>query len=173
VRFCAPHFDRALEGRVSKIDIYPVSRILEKETPRGSSLITILQDIQAEYGYLPREVLLFTAQRLNVPITKILGAATFYAQFRFEPKGTYVIRVCHGTACHIAGAQKITDVIKQNLGISEGETTQDMLFTLEKVACLGCCALAPVVMINENTYGKLTPNKIIKTLKEYREGRVE
>ena len=152
-----------------EIDINPASKIIEKENARGSSLITILQDVQAEYGYLPREVLLFLAHRLNTPIAKIMCAATFYAQFRFEPMGRYVIRACHGTACHIAGAEKITDVIKQNLCIVEGETTSDMLFTLEKVACLGCCALAPVVMINENTYGKLTPAKIIKILKDHRE----
>lgn len=160
---------RRQEKQLPEIDIDPANQIIEKENVRGSSLITILQDVQTEYGYLPREVLLFLAHRLNIPIAKIMCAATFYAQFRFEPIGRYVIRVCHGTACHIAGAGKITDVIKENLGIVEGETTHDMLFTLEKVACLGCCALAPVIMINENTHGKLTPNRIIKILKAYRE----
>jgi NADH-quinone oxidoreductase subunit E len=158
---------------VPDIDLHHAASILEQEAPRGSSLITILQDVQAVYGYLPREVLSFVSRRLGIPIARILGAATFYTQFRFEPVGRYVIRVCHGTACHIAGAEKITDVIKQNLGIAEGETTPDRLFTLEKVACLGCCALAPVATINDNTYGKLTPNKILKTIRDYREGNTE
>jgi NADH-quinone oxidoreductase subunit E len=164
-----PNLDISREELLPEIDIIPAHKIIERENARGSSLITILQDMQSAYGYLPREILLFLSRRINIPIARIIGAATFYTQFRFEPIGKYVIRVCHGTACHIAGVEKISDVIKEKLHISEGETTKDKLFTLEKVACLGCCALAPVVMINETTYGKLTPNKMIKIIKKYKE----
>jgi NADH-quinone oxidoreductase subunit E len=153
---------------VTDIDIEPALSIIEKENATGSSLITVLQDIQAQYGYLPKEVLTILAHRMNIPISRVLSAATFYTQFRFEPIGKYLIRICHGTACHIAGASKLTDVISRELGIESGDTTADMLFTLEKVACLGCCALAPVVMINDTTYGKLTPGRFIKIVEEYR-----
>ncbi len=150
------------------IDIEPALAIIEKENASGSSLITVLQDIQTQYGYLPNEILKFLALRMNIPEARVLSAATFYTQFRFEPIGKYLIRICHGTACHIAGASKLTDVVSRELGIESGETTKDMLFTLEKVACLGCCALAPVVIINDRTYGKLTPGRFMKIVDEYR-----
>ena len=153
---------------MADVDIEPALSIIEKENATGSTLVTVLQDIQAQYGYLPKEALTILAFRMNIPIARVLSAATFYTQFRFEPIGKYLIRVCHGTACHIAGASKLTDVISRELRIENGQTTEDMLFTLEKVACLGCCALAPVVMINDMTYGKLTPGRFIKIVDEYR-----
>ena len=153
---------------MADVDIEPALSIIEKENATGSTLVTVLQDIQAQYGYLPKEALTILAFRMNIPIARVLSAATFYTQFRFEPIGKYLIRVCHGTACHIAGASKLTDVISRELRIENGQTTEDMLFTLEKVACLGCCALAPVVMINDTTYGRLTPGRFIKIVDEYR-----
>lgn len=150
------------------IDIKPALLIIERSNGLQGSLISILQDIQTEYGYLPKEILILISRKINIPIAKILSAATFYAHFRFKPFGKYVVKICHGTACHIAGATRITDVFTQSLKIQSGETTDDMLFTLEKVSCLGCCALAPVVMINETTYGKMTPNKVKKIIEEYR-----
>jgi len=128
---------------VDHTDLTPALSILERENTGSGSLIMILQKIQEDYGYLPKDVLDMLAKRMNIPIAQILGTATFYAQFRFEPIGKYVIRVCHGTACHIAGADKITDILRQNLGIQEHETTGDGLFPLERVACIGCCSLAP------------------------------
>jgi NADH-quinone oxidoreductase subunit E len=141
-------------------DISVALSILEKENTGSGSLIMILQKLQEAYGYLPRDVLDMLATRMNIPIAKILGTATFYTQFRFEPIGRYLIRVCHGTACHIAGADKITETICRCLGIQEYETTSDGLFTLERVACIGCCSLAPAIMINEQVHGNLTPDRL-------------
>jgi NADH-quinone oxidoreductase subunit E len=144
--------------------------ILEKESSDSGSLIMILQKLQESYGYLPENVLTMLAKRMNIPIAQVLGTATFYTQFRFEPIGKYVIRVCHGTACHIAGADKLTDTLRETLHIQEYETTSDGLFTLERVACIGCCSLAPAAMINERVYGSLTPDQIVSILDGYRRG---
>lgn len=136
--------------------------------PNPSSLIPLLQKTQEIFGYLPREALEEISRYLKVPLSRVYGVATFYAQFRFEPLGKYVIKICHGTACHVNGAVNISQAIKEEVGIEEGKTTEDGLITLERVACLGCCSLAPVIMINDRVYGKLTPEKgrkIIKNLK--------
>ena len=149
-------------------DFNAVLTILEKENRGSGSLIMILQRLQDAYGYLPRDVLDILSRRMNIPIARILGTATFYSQFRFEPAGRYMIRVCHGTACHIAGAEKITDTIRRSLDIQEHETTPDRLFTLERVACIGCCSLAPAIMINEEVYGGLTPDKVVRIIDDYK-----
>ena len=124
------------------------------------SLITILQKAQDIYGYLPREVIEYVACALKLKTAKVYGVATFYTQFRFEPVGKYLIMLCMGTACHVNGAKFIEDAICDELGISDGETTEDGLFTLSNVACLGCCSLSPVMMINGKTYGTLTGDKV-------------
>ncbi len=152
------------------IDLIPAFGIIEEEKKSGGSLVSILQRIQERYGYLHESVLDVLAKRINVPIGKVLGTATFYAQFRFAPIGKYMIRVCHGTACHISGASRLTDALKDELGINEKETTQNRLFTLERVACLGCCSLAPAVMIDERVYGGLTPDRIVKIIESYKKG---
>jgi NADH-quinone oxidoreductase subunit E len=157
------------ENIVSTIDIAPALAVISRENTHDGSLIPILQKLQAAYGYLPREVLTLLAGRTDIPIAKILGAATFYAQFRFEPLGKHLIKVCHGTACHIGGSPKLTDYLENHLGVREGGTTKDGLFTIERVACLGCCSLAPVMMVDETAYGRLTQSKIAKVIKEYRE----
>ena len=100
----------------------------------------------------------------------LTGVATFYAQFRFKPVGKNLLRVCHGTACHVSGAKELTEEIEEQLGVANGETTKDGLFTLETVSCLGCCSLAPVIMINETTHGNLTPAGVKKVLRKYRDG---
>ncbi len=153
---------------MDQLDLEPAIRIIEKENSHKGSLIPILQKIQDHYGYLPESALNLLSKKTGIPASQILGTATFYSQFRFQPVGKYVIKVCHGTACHISGAEQISDVFRDLLGIKEGETTDDGLFTLENVACLGCCSLAPVVMINETTYGRLNPSKINKIIKEYK-----
>jgi len=153
---------------LSTPDIQKALDIIEEENIHTGSLVPILQRVQSEYGYLPKEVLLLVSRRTQVPIAEILSTATFYAQFRFTPVGKNIVRVCHGTACHIAGADRLTDSLAQNLGIRDNETTGDGLFTLERVACLGCCSLAPAVMINEQVYGRLTPEKLTKIIDTYR-----
>ncbi|ASI98235.1 NADH-quinone oxidoreductase subunit NuoE [Thermococcus celer] len=138
-----------------------------------SSLIPLLQRTQERFGYLPREALEEIADYLGVPLSRVYGVATFYAQFRFEPLGKYVVRICHGTACHVNGAVNVSGAITEELGIGEGETTEDGLITLERVACLGCCSLAPVIMVNDKVFGKLTPEKARKLMRELREGKLD
>ena len=138
-----------------------------------SSLIPLLQKTQENFGYLPKEALEEISRYLRVPLSRVYGVATFYAQFRFEPLGKYVIKICHGTACHVNGAVNISQAITEELGIEEGQTTEDGLVTLERVACLGCCSLAPVIMINNKVFGKLTPEKVRKLIKKLREGKLD
>ncbi|HOU93848.1 MAG TPA: NADH-quinone oxidoreductase subunit NuoE [Polyangiaceae bacterium] len=132
-------------------------------------LIPLLQRAQQVDGYLRRERLLEIHRQTGVPLASIYGVATFYAQFRLSPVGKHLIRVCHGTACHVAGANDITDAIEKHLQINTGDTTPDRLFTLETVSCLGCCSLAPVIMIDNATHGNLTDRKVIKVLKQYQQ----
>ena len=133
------------------------------------SLITILQKAQEMYGYLPREVIEYIACALKIKTAKVYGVATFYTQFRFEPVGKYLIMLCKGTACHVNGAKTIEDAVCEELGISDGETTHDGLFTLNNVACIGCCSLSPVMMINGETYGLLTGDKVREVIREFRD----
>lgn len=139
----------------TEIDLTPLDAILQAHRKNPGALIPVLQEAQAEYGYLPEEVMREVAIRRRVPLSTVYGVATFYTQFRLKPQGETVVRVCHGTACHVAGASEITSVFEEALGIPAGETTEDLSATLETVACLGCCSLAPVVMIGERTYGRL------------------
>ena len=138
------------------------------------SLITILQKTQDTLGYLPKEAIEYISERTGVAIAQIYGIATFYAQFRLEPIGKYLLLVCMGTACHVNGASEIVNTISEKLGISDGETTSDGLFTLNIVACLGCCSLAPVMMVRskngEDVYGTLTRASVVKVLDEIAAG---
>lgn len=152
----------------NKIDFSLLEPCLEKYALVPGSLITILQNAQEIYGYLPVDVILHISQRTGIKVTKIMGVATFYSQFRLEPVGKYLIMLCQGTACHVNGSQQIEKVINENLGIKDGETTADGLFTLKNVACLGCCSLSPVMMINDDTYGSLTPEKAVSIFNELR-----
>lgn len=124
-----------------------------------SNLIPILQEVQKEYRYLPEEVLTYVATALAVPPASVYGVATFYAQFSLEPKGKYIIKVCDGTACHVRGSNEVKCIVRKHLGLAEGEnTTGDLSFTVEQVACLGCCGLAPVMTVNDDeVHGQLTP----------------
>jgi NADH-quinone oxidoreductase subunit E len=133
-------------------------------------LIPLLQQAQSEDGYLTPDRLRRIHEETGVPLTQVYGVATFYAQFRFKPVGKNLLRVCHGTACHVSGAKDITEAVQELLHVENGETTTDRLFTLETVSCLGCCSLAPVVMINETTHGNLTPAGVKKVLKKYTGG---
>jgi NADH-quinone oxidoreductase subunit E len=133
-------------------------------------LIPLLQQAQLEDGYLKRERLLQIQKESGVPLTHIYGVATFFAQFRFKPIGKYLVRVCHGTACHVSGADDLTSACQKHLAIGNGGTTSDRLFSLETVACLGCCSLAPAVMIDQATFGNLSPSGIVKVLKRFQKG---
>ena len=143
--------------------------ILEKYERNPSRLVPILQAVQEEYRYLPREVLTYVATALNISPARVFGVATFYSHFATEPRGKHVIRLCNGTACHVKDSIPILEVIRKRLKL-EGKkiTTDDMMFTVETVACLGCCSLAPVMSVNGRVYGKLDRKETIKILKEYR-----
>ncbi len=140
-------------------DLTLLQPVLETYADQKGSLITILQKAQEIYGYLPQDVIRHISERTGVKPAKIMGVATFYTQFRLKPVGKYLIMLCKGTACHVNGSDLIEKTITETLGIHDGETTEDGLFTLKNVACLGCCSLSPVMMINEETYGSLTPDK--------------
>ncbi|MEO0198079.1 MAG: NADH-quinone oxidoreductase subunit NuoE [candidate division WOR-3 bacterium] len=138
-----------------------------------SSLIPLLQKTQETFGYLPKEAIEEISRYLGVPVSRVLGVATFYAQFRFEPLGKYVIKICHGTACHVNGAENIAQALREETGIDEGQTTSDGLITIERVACLGCCSLAPVIMINDKVYGKLTGEAVRKLIRKLKKGELD
>ena len=148
------------------VDLSLLDGILAEYAPIKGSLITILQKTQDIYGYLPKEAIELISEKTGIATSEIMGVGTFYTQFRFEPVGKYLIMLCQGTACHVNGSEL---TVKDELGIDDGQTTADGLFSLKCVACLGCCSLSPVMMINEDTYGSLTPDKTKKILKEIRE----
>lgn len=142
-----------------------VCAILDRYGRQPQKLIPILQAVQEEYRYLPQEVLTYVATSLNVPPAKVFGVATFYAHFALEPKGKYVVRLCDGTACHVKNSIPILEALRKRLGLSEKtRTTPDMLFTVETVACLGACGLAPVVVINEEVHGQMTPESAVRLI---------
>ena len=145
-------------------DLSLLDGVLAEYASVDGSLITILQKAQEIYGYLPTDVLYRIAEATGQTPAKVLGVATFYTQFRFRPVGKYLILLCQGTACHVNGSERIADAVYETIGIRDGETTEDGLFTLTHVACLGCCSLSPVMMINGSTYGSLTPAKVKEIL---------
>lgn len=131
------------------------------------ALIPLLQEAQDIFGYLPGEVLRTISRELGVPLSKTYGVTTFYAQFHLNPRGRNIIKMCQGTACHVRGAAKVFDAVSTELGVAGNETTEDLRYTLETVACIGACGLAPVMMVNEDTHGKLSPDKAVSVLKNY------
>jgi NADH-quinone oxidoreductase subunit E len=149
-------------------DLSLLEPVLQEYGNIPGSLITILQHAQEIYGYLPVDVMWHVAERTGVKPAKVLGVATFYTQFRLKPVGKYLIMLCQGTACHVNGSELVLAAVKDELGIEDGGTTDDGLFSLKTVACLGCCSLSPVMMINEETYGTLTPDKAVKIIRELR-----
>jgi len=133
---------------------------------KSNELIQLLQKVQEKFGFLSKDAIDEISKFISVPKSHIYAVATFYAQFRFKPIGKYLIKVCHGTACHVQNAQMITEILENTLDIKDGETTHDALFTLGSVACLGCCSLAPVMMISDESYGKLTSESCVKVITE-------
>ena len=151
-------------------DFTVVDAILAKYPPKELSTIAVLQDIQEHYHYLPEEIFPYVARALNVGEARLFGVATFYENFSLDPKGKYVIRCCDGTACHVRGSLPILNKLREELGLSEAKkTTDDLLFTVETVSCLGACGLAPVLTVNGETYPAMTPEKAVGLLNELRE----
>lgn len=144
-----------------------VCEIVDKNDRNSARLIPILQAVQAEYRYLPEEILTFIATSLGISPARVFGVATFYSLFTLKPKGKYLIRVCDGTACHVKNSMNLYDVLCKKLKLGEGrDTTRDMLFTVETVNCLGACGLAPVMVINDEVYGQLTAEKTREIIDE-------
>lgn len=146
----------------------PFETVLSEFKGEESDLIPILQRLQDAYGYLPEDIIRRLAERTGIFITRIMGVATFYSQFKLKPAGKHTIKICFGTACHVIGAETIAEALCDELGIALGETTEDGEFTLESVACLGCCSLAPVITIDDEAYGRLTPAKAREVIRSFK-----
>ena len=153
---------------LSKEDEEKINQIIDRYRDDSGPLISILQEVQTTFGYLPKDALFHLSRRLKIPESKIWGVVTFYSQFYLEPRGRNTIKVCLGTACHVKGSDKILDKLRKILGIKEGQTTKDLKFSLETVRCLGACFLAPVMMINNDYYGRLTPDRVEHIVNQYR-----
>ena len=143
--------------------------IIEKYKGKKGVTIPLLADVQKELGYVAEEAVDYLAEKADIPAAELFGVATFYAMFRMQPEGKYVVRVCRGTACHVRGSALIGDQIQRHFKIKDGDTTSDGMFTLQYVACLGCCSLAPVMMVGDEVHGRLTPDKAISILESYRD----
>ncbi len=149
------------------MDLQRLEGILSRYSCQPSDLIPVLQDIQDSYNYLPKDELKVVAQRLNLPLAQVYSVATFFTMFSLVPKGKHVCKVCVGTTCHLKGGQRLAESLSNRLGVEIGYTTKDMNFTLETVACLGSCAQAPVMMIDDTYYARVTVDKVPKILKKY------
>jgi NADH-quinone oxidoreductase subunit E len=153
-------------SKLEEFDLTQLGEILDRYRNHTGALIPVLQETQKAYGYLSEGILEKIADGLGVPLSQVYGVTTFYSQFKLVPHGQYIIRACHGTACYVSGAKSITESIANKLGIEEGQTTEDRLFTLETVACVGACGLAPVMMINDETFGRLSSQKALKIVRK-------
>ncbi|GHS95294.1 NADH dehydrogenase subunit E [Synergistales bacterium] len=142
--------------------------IVEKYRGKQGVAIPLLADVQNEVGYVAQDALKYVGVELGIPAAELFGVATFYAMFRFQPQGKHVVRLCRGTACHVQGSARIAEQLERTLGVKDGETTEDLMFTIAHVACLGCCSLAPVMMVDSSVHGRLTPEKAIEVLDELR-----
>lgn len=152
------------------MDFEKVDSVLEQYDYKHEALISMLQDIQRLENYLPQETLQHVSQKLEVPLTRIYYITTFYKSFSLEPRGRHIVRCCLGTACHLNGAVQNLEQVERTLDIAEGGTTEDRTFSLETVNCVGTCALAPVMMVDEDYYGAVTPGKVDKILSAYSNG---
>lgn len=152
-----------------EIDLAAANQVIDKYLDMKGSLMPVLQDVQEAYGYIPEPCVHLIADRLNVYTSQIYGVLTFYAQFHLEPRGRFIVRVCMGTACHVKGAGRIADTLEEKLGIGHAQTTEDLKFTAEHVACIGACGMAPVIMVNDDTYGSMSVQKMSEVIAKYRE----
>jgi len=156
-----------MNNQLIDVDYAEVDFIVDKYKAQKGLLTSILQDLQAEYNYLPQEALMHVSNRLNLPRIQVYSVATFFKSFSLQPKGKHLINLCLGTACHVRGSVRILDKIERTLGIKDGGTTEDREFTLETVNCLGACALGPVMVVDDEYFGQMTPAKVDRVLQEY------
>ena len=154
--------DEAMKEKMEKLE-----HILMEHKDQQGALMPVLHETQELFGYIPEDAQKRISEVLNIPLAEIYGVATFYSRFTLKPRGQHTISVCLGTACYVKNAQGVLDKLKEELNVKEGETTEDGKFTLEATRCLGCCGLAPVMMINEDVFGKLVPDDIPEILKKY------
>ncbi len=153
-----------------RIDSKKVDGIVDAYGCHRDSLISILQDVQSEYRYLPEDALKQVARRLGLPLIQVYGVATFFKAFSLQPRGQHIVKVCLGTACHVRGAPRVLDEVKRQLDVEPGETTQDTQFTLETVNCLGACALGPLLVVDSDYQGQISAGKVKRVLKQYMNG---
>jgi NADH:ubiquinone oxidoreductase subunit E len=149
------------------LELNKLDEIFRKHEGEEGALIPVLQEAQQVYGYLPEDVLAAIAKHLHVSMSRIFGVVTFYAQFYLNPRGRHTVRVCRGTACHVRGGKSVLNTAREVLGIEDGETTPDFNFSLETVACLGTCFLAPVMMVDRSYYGRLIPRKVASIINQH------
>jgi NADH-quinone oxidoreductase subunit E len=160
--------ESSLKQAEAEIDLEALDEVFERYPRDTEDLIGLLREAQEACGYLAPEVLEAVADHAGLPWARVYGVASFYANFHLEPRGRHTIRVCRGTACHVRGGKQVLDAVRRELGVGEGETTDDLQFTLETVACLGTCSLAPVMMVDNAYYGKLTANRVRPIVDSYR-----
>jgi len=159
----------AEEIPAEETDLSIANEVIDKYITLPGNLMPVLQGIQDGYGFVPKPTIELVAERLNVYPSQIYGVLTFYSQFHMKPRGRYIIRVCVGTACHVQGAERIVDTFFGRLGIGHAETSEDLRFTFEKVACLGACGMAPLAMVNDDTFGKMTVQKVDEIVEIYKQ----
>lgn len=159
------------QAPASTEDLTQLDSVIAKYKGKKGSLIPLLQGTQDLMGYISQDTFKYLSERTGFPVSDLYGVATFYSQFRLKKAGEVIIKVCHGTACHVQNASALTDALTDELKVKNGETTADGVFTLEAVACLGCCSLAPVMMVGDETYGKLNGTKAAKIIKDIRKNR--
>ncbi len=152
-----------------EVDLSKMDKLILKYKNKKGNMIPLLQGTQEIYGFIPSVAFHKLAQETGLHLSDMYGVASFYAQFRLQPVGKHIVKVCHGTACHVQNATAITEALMEELEVEEGGTTDDKLFTLESVACLGCCSLAPVMMIGDDTFGKLEKKDAVKVIRQIRE----
>lgn len=156
-----------------EIDLTKLNAIIDQHKSEKWGLIPLLQNVQEEIGYIPPESIESIAEAMNLSAAQVQGVITFYSGFTLTPKGKYVLKVCRGTACHVKGSRSVLRLMQKELNLNEGETSSDYQFTLETVACLGACFLAPTMMVNRSYFGKLAPTKVTSILDQYKKDRGE
>ena len=163
-----------MASETADLDLGEARSIVAALEPQGEggrfdpdNLIPLLQRIQDSYGYLPLPVMRWVSERTKIPTSRMYGVATFYGQFYLEPHGKHTVRCCRGTACHVRGGNKVINTVRQTLGIGEGETTEDMMFSFETVACLGACAISPVMVLDKSCFGHMTPREAERVLQQF------
>lgn len=161
------------ENNLKKEYFDKIENFINRMAEKKGGLITVLHYAQGVFGYLPHEVQEFVAEKLEIPLSEVYGVVSFYHYFKMAPQGRYPISVCMGTACYVGGAEGVLDVVKKELGIESGETTEDGFFSIDVLRCLGSCAVAPVILVKDKTYAKVSPGEVKKIIESYKSLRGE